>query len=75
MNARATFVLSSGLYGTVDDHTVEDVPRFLRGFEFRLRPSGEYVMTCFDTLISLSSSADCCVLESTSKHNINFFEP
>lgn len=68
-------MLSFGLYGTVDDHAVEDVPRFLRGFEFRLRPSGEYVTTCFDTLISLNSSADYYVLEPTLKHNINFFEP
>ena len=38
-------------------------PRFFRGFEFRFRPSREYVTTCFDTLISLNSSAGCCVLE------------
>lgn len=56
MNTRARAPIPDllrAMYGAVDDDAV--VPSFFKGFEFRRRPSREYVTTCFDTLISLNS--------------------
>lgn len=41
--------ISLGLY-VDDDGVVDGVPSFLKGFELRCRPSGEYVTTCFDMI-------------------------